>query len=109
MTVSLLTELEQVELDSRARRLATEAEADRRLSAATAAAEEIAAAGEHQVEAALGTLRERYRELADAQIAAAEAELAQIDREAGQDQDAGPAFEAAVDAIVAAVLGEAEV
>ncbi len=109
MTVSLLAELEQVELESRAKRLAAEADADRRLTAASAAAEGIAATGEREVDAALAALRERYRELADAQIAAADAELAQCDREASQRHDAGPEFEAAVDAIVAAVLGEIEV
>ena len=108
MTVSLLAELEQVELESRARRLAAEAEVDRRLAAAKEAAEAVAATGEREIEAALAALRDRYREFADAQVAAAEAELELCDRETGQPLDAGPAFDSAVEAIVAAVLGETE-
>lgn len=108
MTVSLLAELEQVELDSRAKRLATEAEADRRLAVARATADEIAIAGALEVEAAVSALGARYREQADAQVAAAEAELAQCDREADERPAADPGFEAAVEAIVAAVLGETE-
>lgn len=109
MTTSLLAELEQVELESRARRLAAETEADRRLAVAQATAEETTASGWREVESALAALRARYRDGADAEIAAADAELATLEGLAGERQDAGPEFEAAVAMIVAAVLGELEV
>ena len=108
MTTSILAALEQAELESRARRLAAQAEADRRLAAARATAEEIAATREHEVAAALVALRARYLETADAEIAAANAELARLEGPAGERPDAGPGFESAVAAIVAAVLGETE-
>ncbi|HEX5149506.1 MAG TPA: hypothetical protein VFW02_10520 [Candidatus Limnocylindrales bacterium] len=108
MTVSLLAELEQAELEARAKRLAAEAEVDRRLAAAQDAAQAVADTGDREIDTALTALRERYREVADADIAVAEAELAECDRQASEQHEAGPGFEAAVDAIVAAVLGEVE-
>ena len=108
MTTLLLADLEQAELESRAMRLAAEAESDRRLAAARASADEIVAAGMREVDAALAALREQYREGADAEIATTDAELAVLDAQAGEHPSTGPGFEAAVVAIVAAVLGESE-
>jgi hypothetical protein len=108
MTTSILAALERAELESRARRLAAQAEADHRIAVARATAEEIAATREQEVAAALAGLRARYRESADAEIADADAELARLESPAAERPDAGPGFESAVAAIVAAVLGETE-
>jgi hypothetical protein len=68
----------------------------------------ITAEGEREVEAALAELRTRYRDAADAEIAAAVAELAALEARAGEPSAAGPAFDAGVAAVVEAVLGERE-
>ena len=109
MGPTLLSDLEQAELASRARLLATAAEADRRLDAARAAAAQIEADSEREVDAALATLRDRYREQGDVDVAAVEAELAQIEETVGDGVAPLPAFDAAVAKIVAAVLGETRV
>lgn len=108
MATVLLADLEQAELESRARRLAAEAESDRRIAAALQRAQMITAEGEREVEAALTELRTRYRDAADAEIAAAVAELAALEARAGEPAAAGPAFDAGVAAVVEAVLGERE-
>lgn len=102
----LLSDLEQAELASRARLLAAAADADRRIEAARALAAQIEATAEHEIDAALVALRERYRRQGDADVAAVEAELAQIEGAVGGGGASSPAFDTAVDAVVAAALGE---
>jgi ElaB/YqjD/DUF883 family membrane-anchored ribosome-binding protein len=104
----LLADLEQAELESRARRLAAEAEADRRLAAAQTTADAIAATAGDEIETALAALRRRYADQADAEIERLRTELAELEARAGEHPGTGPGFEAAVDVIVAAVLGERE-
>jgi vacuolar-type H+-ATPase subunit H len=101
-----VSRLEQAELAARARRLAAEAEADRLIETAREEARRIEAESDAQVANALAELRRRYLEQAESEVAAIEAELA---GRAGQREAAaatGPAFEAAVELVVAAVLGE---
>jgi hypothetical protein len=104
----LLADLEQAELESRARRLAAQSESDRRLAAAHVGAAEIILAGEREVDTALAVLRERYGEAADAEIATAHAEFADLVARGDGHPAMGPGFDAAVATIVAAVLGERE-
>ena len=109
MGTMLLSDLEQAELASRARSLAAAAEADRRVDAARAVAAQIEANAEHEIDLALATLRDRYRKEGDAEVAAVEAELAQIEGAVGDGGAPWPAFDAAVATVVAAVLGETKV
>jgi vacuolar-type H+-ATPase subunit H len=106
MGTTLLSDLEQAELASRARLLAAAAEADRRVDAARAVAAQIVAGSESEVDGALATLRDRYREQGDLEIAAVETELARIEETTGDRVEADAAFDSATAAIVAAVLGE---
>lgn len=108
MATVLLADLEQAELESRARRLAAEAEADRRLAAAEAAAEAIAATGSDEIEAALVTLRRRYADEAQSEIERLANELTELEARAGGRSGTGTGVDAAADVIVAAVLGERE-
>jgi hypothetical protein len=103
---TLLFELEQAELASRARLLAAAAEADRRVEAARAAAARIEAAAAQELEAALARLRERYRVAGDLEVAGVEAELARLEATGDDPTDPLPGASAAA-AIVAAVLNEA--
>jgi hypothetical protein len=89
--------------------LAAETEADDRLAAARREAATIAASAPDEIERAVAALLARHAEAADVAIAAIEDELAQLDAAAGGSAAAGdPRFDAAVDAVVAAVLGESE-
>jgi len=107
MGTTLLSDLEQAELASRARSLVAAAEADRRVDDARVVGAQIEAGCEREVDRALATLRDRYREQGDAEIAAVEAELARIQETAGDRIEPGSAFDSATATIVAAVLGEA--
>lgn len=109
MGTTLLSDLEQAELASRARLLAAAVEADGRLEAALAVAARIEAGVEDEVRRALATLRDRYRLEGDREVAAVEAELAQLEQSTGTGTNPTAAFDAAVATVVAAVLGEARV
>jgi hypothetical protein len=106
MGTNLLSDLEQAELASRARLLAAAAEADRRVEAAVAVAAQIEAGARAEIDRALAELRDRYRVKADLDVAAIEAELAQLERATGDGARPTASFAAAVATVVAVVLGE---
>jgi hypothetical protein len=107
MTTSILAALERAELEARARRLAAQTTADSRLADARAAAAAILATRDDEVRSALAALRSRCEQDAAAAVAAANAELARL-APGSEPREAQPAFEDAVEALVAAVLGESE-
>jgi vacuolar-type H+-ATPase subunit H len=105
MDSSPLAILEQAELAARERRLAANAEAEEILAAAGLRVAAIEAETPDRVAAALQDVRHRHDERADAEARAIEQELADLPAlpaRGGQD----PAFAAAVELVVAAVLGE---
>ena len=109
MGTTLLSDLEQAELTSRARLLAAEAEADGRLEAAVTAAARIEAGTGQEIDRAIAALRDHYRAQTERDVAAAEAELSQLEQATATDANPTAAFDVAVASIVAAVLGETRV
>jgi hypothetical protein len=109
---TILGALERAELDARERRLAAQAEADRLLEAARTASAELEAGLEARIEDAIAALRLDLLERADRDVAAIEQELTGLDRAAaggsagGRGRAERARFDAAVAAVVAAVLGE---
>ncbi len=127
---SILARLERAELAARERRLAAEAEAERILEAAGATVGGIDAGVPARIATALAELRARHIRRAHDEVAAIEAELAELELNVGNRPqqedwpvdsgpaeapvDSGPAeapidhgaFESAVQLVVAAVLGE---
>jgi hypothetical protein len=109
MERSVLAELERAELASRARRLAAEAEADDRLAAARRDADRLAAATPLEVERAVEVVRARHAAAADAAVRAIDDELERLTAaDAGPVRSGDARFDAAVELVVSAVLGEAE-
>jgi hypothetical protein len=109
MERSVLAELERAELASRARRLAAEADADDRLAAARREAGRIVAATPVEAERAVAALRARHGAASDAAIDAIDGELARLESSVSAPGESGdPRFEATVELVVAAVLGEPE-
>ncbi len=123
----VLAELERAELAARERRLAAQAEADRILEQARLTAAGIAAGLDARVAEELEAFRRETLDGAELEAAAIERELAELSGpgDAGGRAGAGspepgspeprssepgyarsPGFEAAVDEVVAAVLGE---
>lgn len=105
MDLSPLAILERAELAAREQRLAATAEAEEILAAAELRAAAIEAETPDRVAAALQDVRHRHDERADAEVRAIEqkiADLPALPARGGQD----PAFAAAVEVVVAAVLGE---
>ncbi len=124
---SILTRLERAEVAARERRLTAEAEAQRVLESSAEAVREIEARVPAEIAAALAELRERHLRRARDEVAAIEQELAELDRDrnaadaktAGHRRHRavrppvhrgaeGPRFDAAVERVVTAVLGEEE-
>lgn len=108
---SIVAELERAELAARERRLTAQEEADRLVAKATARAREIVAGVPDRVAAALAELRARELEAAEAEVAAVEAESATDEGTAtpGATTTHGATsngLEAAIEAVVAAVLAE---
>jgi hypothetical protein len=109
---TILGKLERAELDARERRLAAQAEADRLVEAAQTASEALAAGLDARIDEAIAALRLDLLGRADRDVAAIEHELAALDRAAAQGSAGGRGraerarFEAAVAAVVAAVLSE---
>lgn len=107
MDPSPLAVLERAELAARERRLAAGAEAERMLADAAARVASIESETPDRVASALGNLRSTHESRASAEVVAIERELASLDarpRRPGTDA----AFTAAVELVVAAVLGEAQ-
>lgn len=113
----ILAELERAELAARERRLAAQSEADRILEQARLTAEGIAAGLEARVAEELESFRRETMERAELDAATIERELAELSgpADAGGSTELSSAepgsvgssgFEAAVDDVVAAVLGE---
>jgi hypothetical protein len=103
-----LAALEQAELAARERRLAAVAEAERIVAAATERARAIEDAIPSRADAARADRRREHEDRAARDVAAIEAELADLEREAAHGAAPAPAFEDAVALVVAAVLGERE-
>jgi hypothetical protein len=106
MDGSGLAALERAELVARERRLTAMAEAERIVGAATERASAIEAALPERIAAALAARRDEHRERTAAAIAAIDEELAEFERRAVPPGPSDPAFERAVELVVAAVLGE---
>lgn len=107
MSKSVLAELEHAELAARERRLAAVVEAEQRVVAAAAAAAAVRSGIDAAIVDALDALRREHRERAAAAVAAIEGELAALDRPVEADA-VDPDANAAVELVVAAVLGEPE-
>ncbi len=97
--------LERAELAARECRLTAAAEAEAIVAAARRHAEEIEAALPEEVTEALASLRSEHAQRSDAEIAAAEADLAALGIGEGR-PGPDPALDAAIEVIVRAVLGE---
>lgn len=116
MDEPILARLEAAEMRARERRLEATSEAERRIKTARALAADIEADGDRAIAEAVGALRERYRREAEREVAAIEAELAQLEhgapsagaRAAGPDArfEDGAGVAAAVELVVSAVLAE---
>lgn len=106
MDGSGLAALERAELAARERRLAAMAEAERIVGAATERARAIEAEVPERTEAAVAARRDEHLERTAAAIAAIDEELVAFERGAVLPGPADPAFERAVELVVAAVLGE---
>jgi hypothetical protein len=106
MDLAPLATLERAELAAREQRLGAAAEADRIIAAATDRAAAIAAGVPDRIAAAVAELRRAYDERARHEIEQIERELAML--EATPQTTADPAFAAAVELVVRAVLGERE-
>jgi hypothetical protein len=104
MDASPLAILERAELAARERRLAATAEAEHILAAAAERAAAIEAAVPDRIAAALADLRRTHAERAAAEVQAIERELASLGATPLPGRD--DAFSAAVELVVAAVLGE---
>ncbi len=101
----VLAELERAELLARERRLSAAAEAEAIVARAAVQVAEIESSAGERVAAAIATLRSEHLEHAERQIASMADELAQL--EAHREHIVRDSrFEAAVESIVAAVLGE---
>jgi hypothetical protein len=105
MDLSPLAILERAELAARERRLAAAAEAERILAAAAERAGLIEAELPDRIAAAVAELRRAQDERATVELDRIERELADLEAESGRPTTKG-AFRAAVDLVVAAVLGE---
>ncbi len=106
MDGSGLAALERAELAARERRLAAMAEAERIVAVATERARAIEAELSERIAVAVATRRREHRERTETAIAVVDEELAEFERRAVLPGPADPAFERAVDLVVAAVLGE---
>ena len=108
----ILAKLERAELAARERRLEAQATADRILDDARLSAERLRAGAEARIAAELEAFRRRTLGEAAREVAEIEAAIAALDRQRGPEgrgpaaPDHGPGFERAVEAVVAAVLGE---
>ena len=102
---SIVGELERVELAARERRLTAETEAERILAVAASVVAEIEEGIAARTTAALAELRAGYMGRATAEVASVECSLARTDDPPASGSPT-PAFDAAVDRIVAAVLAE---
>jgi len=109
---AILAELERAELAARERRLEAQATADRIHDDARLSAERIRAGADARITTELEAFRRRTLDEAAREVAEIEARIAALDREAGPVGEApsmadhGSGFERAVEAVVAAVLGE---
>jgi hypothetical protein len=105
MDLSPLAILERAELAARERRLAAGAEADDILAAAEERVAAIEAETPDRVAAAIVDVRRRHEERAEAEVQAIGRELADLPASPAR-VDGETAFAAAVELVVAAVLGE---
>ncbi len=103
---AVIAELERAELAARERRLAAEADADRLVEAAHRSVREIEAGVDARAADALEELRHRHLDRAAEEVTAIEAELARLDERSAIETASTPVFDAAVEQVVAAVLGE---
>jgi vacuolar-type H+-ATPase subunit E/Vma4 len=102
---AVVAELERVELAARERRLIAQAEADRILAEADRTAAEIESGVGARIDAALAEKRRDLLERATTEAAAIDAAVASDDDREGR-VARSPAFDDAVESLVAAVLGE---
>jgi hypothetical protein len=101
-----IAELERAELAARERRLTAVAEAERLLEAARLAASTVEAGVDERIAVAVDRSRRDHLARAEAEVAAIGEELAGLDAAPGRPGARPDSFEAAVEHVVAAVLGE---